>query len=235
MDDRRVDGAVGSGLPWASVFDPVANVKALSDVQLRALRAAGALVDRLVASIDDAWRDFPPDPVAETPPRGQRDLAAPRTSGGPRGPVGDLVALWADFVTRSMQAMARLSQPHSGVWVDVGTGERSGPLRVTVDAHGRSAPSAEVWLHNTTTQPVGPLRLHAGELRPPVGPSLSREVVHFEPPIVEELPGRSSRGVGVSIRVADPVPPGTYRTIVQAAGATQVALVLELTVGTSVL
>src|SRR4029077_8741141 len=41
------DGAVGEA-PWASVFDPDANLRAVGEVQARGFRAASEVVDRFV-------------------------------------------------------------------------------------------------------------------------------------------------------------------------------------------
>jgi hypothetical protein len=41
------DGSIAD-LPWASVFDPAANVRALSAIQARGFRAASEVVDRFV-------------------------------------------------------------------------------------------------------------------------------------------------------------------------------------------
>ena len=41
------DGSIAD-LPWASVFDPAANARALSAIQARGFRAASEVVDRFV-------------------------------------------------------------------------------------------------------------------------------------------------------------------------------------------
>ena len=41
------DGAIGEA-PWASVFDPDANLRAVGEIQARGFRAASEVVDRFV-------------------------------------------------------------------------------------------------------------------------------------------------------------------------------------------
>ena len=49
MDRGAGDSGTGD-LPWASVFDPAANARALSAIQAEGFRAASALVDRFIRS-----------------------------------------------------------------------------------------------------------------------------------------------------------------------------------------
>ena len=51
VDGNGRDDAGAGGLPWSSLFDPVANAKALGDVRAHGLRAASDLVERLVRSV----------------------------------------------------------------------------------------------------------------------------------------------------------------------------------------
>jgi hypothetical protein len=217
----------GVGLPWASVFDPVANARALQEIQRRGLKAAGELVDRLVSAVDGD-QEF--------------DAAAKNAESGPArstAPAGaDLIGVWADLVTRTLQAMARLSvpaaappeQPTGGpIWVDVVNGRGSGCVALVVGA-GVADASTEVWLHNATQQPVGPLHLHVGDLRSPEGATVPGDVVRLDPDMVQELPARSSRAISAAICAPGPLTAGCYRGVLQAAGAALVALSVELTV-----
>jgi hypothetical protein len=215
----------GAGLPWASVFDPVANARALQQVQRRGLKAAGELVDRLVSVVD-----------------GDEDFDATTTNGGPAGarpatsPGADLVGVWADLVTRTLQAMARLAVPDAGppeaptggpVWVDIATGRGSGAVELS---DGSPASPVEVWIHNPTHQGVGPLKFHVGELRSPDGAALAGDAVRLEPDVVEALPGRSSRAIRAAFCANEGVAAGCYRGLLQAAGAAEVAVPVEVTV-----
>ena len=48
-----MDGNVGNELPWASVFDSTANMRALTAIQAEGLRAASKLVDRFIVAAAD--------------------------------------------------------------------------------------------------------------------------------------------------------------------------------------
>jgi hypothetical protein len=223
------------GLPWASVFDPVANARALEQIQRRGLRAAGELVDRLVSVVDgDPGRARPADAGADG---GNRDGAA---SGYTAADGSDPLGVWVDLVTQTLQAMARLSVPEPGpgaqptggpVWVDVLSGRGSGAFELM--AGPTASATGELWLHNPSAHAVGPLRLHVGELRSPDGQSLPPGALRLDPESVGELPPRSSRGVSacfVAPDAADPPPSGRYRGLLQADGADAVAVPLELVI-----
>lgn len=228
MSERSGEGAAGVGFPWASVFDPVANARALEQIQRRGLKAAGELVDRLVSAVD-----------------GDRDFDAVMTNGESHGTrstgsaASDLVGVWADLVTRTLQAMARLSVPDAGgpvqptggpLWVDVTNGSGCHTVALSVNGTDTPAGSVELWLHNPSQRSVGPVQLHMSELRSAEGATLPATVVHLDPEGIGQLPPRSSRGISVSIGSTARLPVGRYRGLLQAAGAPEVALSIELTV-----
>lgn len=226
MSEGSHDGR-GGGLPWASVLDPVANARALEQIQRRGVQAAGELVDRLVAAVDGAReRDGTSNGDDAPSPSGPWDGA-------------DLLGVWADLVTRTLQAMVRLSvpdeeqrEPPTGgpVWVDAVSGRGSGAVALVVDPSAGTSASVELWLHNASERAVGRLRLHVGELRSPDGRMLPDGVVTFEPVSVDELLARSSRGVSVSIVSPEPLAAGRYRGLLQADGADEVTVPVEVTV-----
>ena len=92
-----------------------------------------------------------------------------------------------------------------------------------------SGAHTEAWLHNGTTTGVGPLTLHAGELRASDGALLGASVV-CDPGRIDSLPGRSSRGITVAVRRHGRVRAGTYRGLIQVEGAPEVWLAVEVTV-----
>ena len=226
------------GPPWASLFDPAANARALADVQALGLRAAGELVERFVRSGDVGGpatnRDAPPAAGGE--PAGSE-------AGGPAGEVGRLLEVWMELLRQTAETFAATngaarpgSQDESRrdaparVRIDLTTGPSSGTPRVVVDTRGGTVDGvAELWLHNDTTESVGPVELHCGDLRSPEGDVLAA-TLHFEPARVRELPARSGRGIQVCIGAAAPLIPGRYRTVVQAAGAPDVWMPLEVVV-----
>jgi hypothetical protein len=87
-----------------------------------------------------------------------------------------------------------------------------------------------VWLHNGTAEAKTGLRLHAGDLRAHDGSTLPASALRFDPPSLDELPARSSRGVIVTADVADGLPAGVYRGVLLVAGAPDVWLPIVVTV-----
>jgi hypothetical protein len=228
------DGGDG-GLPWSSVFDPIANARALEQIQRRGVEASAELVERLVSLVDGARDDRAWD-------AGDPSSSAPRPGGV------DVFGLWADVATRTLQAMARFSVPDAespgtaspgaqgapgpptggSPWVDVVTGHAHGTLAVPCDPAGDVVP-AELWLHNPSERAVGPLRLSVGDLRRPDGAVVPPGAVKLDPQMLELAP-RSSRGVSASVDGATLLPPGRYRGLLLADGADEVAVAVELTV-----
>jgi hypothetical protein len=101
-------------------------------------------------------------------------------------------------------------------------------LAVPCDPAGDAVP-AELWLHNPSARPVGPLRLSVGDLRRPDGAVVPPGAVKLDPEMLELAP-RSSRGVAASVDGAALLPPGRYRGLLLADGADEVAVAVELTV-----
>jgi hypothetical protein len=226
-----------SDFPWGFAFDPAANVRALGDVQRRGLHAAGQAVDRLLSTMDPGGARAGPA-AGDHGTEGRRD--------GSDSDIGRLAALWTELVTSGLSEMMRLGSPagqngsgtihtdsEARAWVDVGSGQSAGSVEVEADPSGSTRTPGEVWLHNHSGGPLGPVRLHSGELRSPDGVTIPSAAVRFDPPVVEELPERSSRGVGVSLGADRPPAPGVYRGIIQAVGAPAVAIKIELTVQTT--
>lgn len=136
---------------------------------------------------------------------------------------------------------ARGSRPAAPSTIDV---EASGPVtplrlavqRDTVPPTDTSTGDAsaggvgEVWLHNGADGERDDLRFHCGELRRHDGGVLPGQVV-FDPPVVERLLPRSSRGVLVTVADLDPaVEAGSYRGIVLVSGLPDVWLPIEVVV-----
>jgi hypothetical protein len=215
------------GVPWASLLDPVANARALADVQALGLRAAGELVERFVRPAENDGRP------AEHPNGRAADGREP-----PAADAGRLLEVWMELLRTTAETFGRAVDPAAraadpspgGVRIDVATGSASGALRIELDRQGSPLDgSAEVWLHNDTAASVGPLALHSGELRSPEG-ALLPVVIAFEPALITELPARSSRGVALCMGPTAELAAGTYRTVVQAEGAPDVWLPMEVVV-----
>jgi hypothetical protein len=89
--------------------------------------------------------------------------------------------------------------------------------------------SSEMWFHNGTSTPVGPLRLCCGALAAPSGKVLDARV-GFDPPEISLLAARSSRGVVISLIAGRDPSPGVYRGAIQADGAPALWLPIEVAV-----
>lgn len=217
----------GRGTAWQwAMFDPVANAQALADVQAQALRAAGDLVERLAQSVDGARERASAEPENGSAPDGAATAA---------GDALRLVETWIDLLQRASSSFANVatrdSQSTDNGRVEVhldSDAPAGGTVRLEMLDTGSGA-HTEAWLHNGTTTGVGPLALHAGELRAPDGTLLGASVV-CDPGRIDSLPGRSSRGVTVSVRRHGRVRAGTYRGLIQVEGAPDVWLAVEVIV-----
>jgi hypothetical protein len=186
-------------------------MRAMADVQAEGLRAAGELLERML--------------------RGDRG-APGRGDPAPQSSYTKLVDAWAELLQR---IAAGLAQPHEreGVTVALDSNRLGPPVRLSlVDPEGAAAGSSvEIWLHNGTLSAIGPLSMRAGPLTDVDGARLDGAEVGFEPGEVERLPPRSSRAVRVSLAAAGSPRPGTYRGTIQADGAPQLWVPLEVAIG----
>jgi hypothetical protein len=159
----------------------------LVDIQRRGMRAAGAIVDRLIAAVDDARAAVTPDGDADD--TGHGDQGVPVSA-----PARELAAAWLELIRQSIGGLSGMVPSNGDVaTIDVSNGA-SPPLALTVDPAARRA-SGEVWLHNPTAEARAALQMHCGELRAHDGTSIPAALVVFDPCEVSELPARSSRGV----------------------------------------
>ena len=249
MGERRHDEGTSES-PWMSMLDPAANARALGEIQRRGLRAAGELVDRLIGAVDGDGRE---NPAAAVDGVDGSDGSERKAAGSPGGsvagsPPADLLQLWMDVFQRGLQAMAAMARS-DGVDVagggpiataDVGRGtvrrrrhhrgrRAIGEGPAGSDGQPGRTGSAEVWLHNGTADARPGLRLHTGDLRTHDGSTLPDSALWFDPPSLDELPARSSRGVVVVADVADGLPDGVYRGVLLVAGAPDVWLPIVVT------
>jgi hypothetical protein len=222
MTEGDRSGSAGERRGWASAFDPVAGAKALGEIQAEGLRAAGALVERLVHLVDGA---------AAAP---GADEASTATGPAAPGAVTPWFDLWADLLQRTVDSVQRIGDAAGtgvadGVQVDVEGGSVRGcPLSLAVPP-GATA-TTEVWLHNGTADACGRLEPRCGSLGAPDGSTLAADVT-FDPPALDSLLARSSRGLVLTVAVAADAPAGSYRGTVQVDGAPAVWLPVEVVVG----
>jgi hypothetical protein len=162
--------------------------------------------------------------------RGLQAVTETTARGGALMPGGAQTAT-ADLGTGSTTGTVHVEVDDVG-WGDVGPrapDDDDQSAQAAGDRGGRRG-SAEIWLHNGTGAPIGGLRLHCGDLRAHDGATVPTDALRFDPPSLDELPARSSRGVVVETRVDGDVAPGTYRGVILVAGAPEVWLPIDVTV-----
>lgn len=207
MERSFGDDGAATDLPWASVFDPTANARALSAIQSEGFRAASELVDRFVRIATSS--------IAE---RRESTVQADHTSNGDK-PAGagsldieGLTKLWwsatGQFLLQSSSAAAAALRPTARL--DLRNADSSG--QVGLEATKPDVAATEIWLHNNTFDDLGDIRLRCSELLSHDGSVIASAATWFEPESVS-MPERSSRGVHLKVNVADDVPVGQYRGI----------------------
>jgi hypothetical protein len=223
------DGGIGNGVPWASVFDSTANMRALSAIQADGFRAASELVDRFVR-------------MASTGLNGTAGSMASPTS-SPQEQSGDLygatgleplVTSWWMTVDELLRAAAPRDDRGAApvpASLDFANAQASGRLYLETVAPGTA--TSEVWLHNAGSVDMGKVRLRCSDLLAHDGALISAEMLRFEPDVVA-MPARSSRGVSVEVEVDEVegqrVAPGSYRGTLLADGHPELWLPVELAI-----
>lgn len=219
-DDGTVDD-----LPWASVFDPAANARALSAIQAEGFRAASRIVDRFVKAVGPSASGE----AAATPSDAAEDVP-PATAVDGLQEFERLTRAWwsmvGQFLLRSMPATATAAAGGS-VSLDVDSPSRAG--QVNLDAAVGGAASAEVWLHNRGAEDRGEVRLHCSDLLSHDGNVVPAGAVDIDTDVVE-MSRRSSRGVAITVDVGSDVRPGVYRGTLLASGHPDLWLPVVLTV-----
>jgi hypothetical protein len=209
---RGESGTEGASEPRRSlpVFDPVAGMRAMADIQGEGLRAASEILDRILRS----------------EPEGNGNGRAPRRANADYAAVVDA---WAELFRRMVAGFTEPVQP-GAVTVPI-DGNEVGPLiRLSPRETEAGGATTEVWLHNGTSSPAGPLAMHCGPLTAGDGTVLEGAEVSFDPHEVALLPQRSSRGVVVAVAVTGSPRPGSYRGTIQCDGAPELWLPLEVVI-----
>ena len=222
MDRGNGDGSIND-LPWASVFDPAANARALSAIQAEGFRAASALVDRFVriatTGVDRA--DLSPSSALTS---GQRADLFGATD------IEPLIRSWWSMVGQLLLGAApRVAEaaPAEPATLDFSNAAAEGRLDLEAPVEGVAA--AEVWLHNRGATDLGQIRLQCSNLLAHDGSVVESGAVSFDPATVA-MPGRSSRGIELRVEVPQGVQPGIYRGTLLAEGHPSLWLPVALTV-----
>lgn len=205
------DGNI-SDLPWASLFDPATNVRALGEIQARGFRAASDLVDRFVRT---AAAEGAPPHRAEHDDRPD----ASRVGRAWQKLIGDLV----DALRQNEQA----AQPFASAIFDLVEDDAMGSVVIRAESAGDAV--GVVWLHNSGHDGLGTVRLRCSDLLANDGSTIGSDRIGLDP-VEVPMPARSSRGVVISIRIDEGVATGVYRGTLLVEGHPDIWLPVLLTV-----
>ncbi|WP_428340382.1 hypothetical protein [Mycobacterium sp.] len=220
MTDRGFsdDGTIDD-LPWASVFDPAANARALSAIQAEGFRAASRIVNRFVRAVE---------PHADAP-ESDADPGSHSAAGDGVHEFERLTRAWwsmaGQFLLQSLPATAKTG----GESVSLDVGGPGTPRGVNFDVAIGESTSSEIWLHNRGSDDRGDVRLQASDLLGHDGSVIPAAALRIDTEVVP-MPARSSRGVVVTVDVGAEVRPGVYRGTVLASGNPDLWLPVTLTV-----
>jgi hypothetical protein len=226
VTERPGDDGNVSDIPWASVFDPALNIRALGEIQARGFRAATEIVNRFVrmtgtnsvADRTDGEQSPSPEPAAD--PRGDRATPPPD--------VDQVLQLWQRLAAQTLESLRGVAQPHGGTaTIDVEHATSTGAVSLVASESG--AVSTDVWLHNAGAEDLGKVRLRCSDLLAHDGAVIASSMVRFEPDTVPMV-ARCSRGVTVEIDVPDDIAAGNYRGTMLADGYPDVWLPVVLSV-----
>jgi hypothetical protein len=224
MDGNRNSSDQGtiSDLPWASVFDPAANARALSAIQAEGFRAASRIVDRFVRAVGSDVKES----------NGQAANGAVNATDDSQAGIPEwerLTRAWwsmaGQFLLGSMPFAVQ--QGSGAVALDVNNPDAKGALNLEAPVGGSA--SAEVWLHNRGPDDRADVRLRCSDLL-----SHDGDVIHAREVIIDTavvpMARRSSRGITIRIDVAPQTRPGIYRGTVLASGHPDLWLPVQLIV-----
>lgn len=216
MTERDNDASV-SDIPWASVFDPSLNIRALGEIQARGFRAATEVVNRFIRMADTNSVSNPTD----SKPAASDQATAPPD-------VDQVLQLWQRLATQAVESLRGSAQPRDEVaTVDIQHATSSGVVSLVASEPG--AASTEVWLHNRGADDLGKVRLRCSDLLAHDGALIESAMVRFEPDTVPMV-ARCSRGVTVEVDVPDGLAAGNYRGTLLADGHPDIWLPIVLSV-----
>ncbi len=216
MTERNNDTNV-SGIPWASVFDPALNIRALGEIQARGFRAATEVVNRFLR---------PADTESVTEPVDSKQAAGDHIA--PPPDVDRVLQVWQRLAAQAVESLRGAAQPRADIAsVDIQQATSSGAVSLVADEPG--AVSTEVWLHNRGADDLGKVRLRCSDLLSHDGALIESALVRFEPDTVPMV-ARCSRGVTVEIDVPEDTAAGSYRGTMLADGYPDIWLPVVLRV-----
>ena len=228
MNNRgfRDDGTIDD-LPWASVFDPAANARALSAIQAEGFRAASRIVDQFVRAVESSTNGEATATQADS----TNGNAAVSANGAVDGiqELERLTRAWwsmaGQFLLRSMPlTRAAVSESAS---LDLNNPDAKGAVNLEAPVGGSA--NSEVWLHNRGPDDCGDVRLRCSDLLSHDGKVIGADAVRMDSAAVA-MPARSSRGVAITVDIAPELAPGVYRGTLLAGGHPDLWLPVILTV-----
>jgi hypothetical protein len=178
-----------SDLPWASVFDPAANARALSAIQAEGFRAASQLVDRFV-------RIARPDADSAT-----------AAGASDRPGLEQLSRAWWSIAGQFLLGAAADGRTREA---DLDLGSADGQHGVSFSSAIPGRAETVVWLHNRTDRDYGRITLRCSDLLARDGAVIRSCELTLQPAVVP-MPARCSRGVAVTVQVPGDARTGVYR------------------------
>ena len=222
-----MDGAGGNELPWASVFDSGANMRALTAIQAEGLRAASKLVDRFIVAASDSLNTRAGTHVA-----GSTLSADQRADLWGATDIEPLLKSWWAMVGHLGRAVAPAAEPGPDTPVgspslEFAEGRASGRLDLEVAPAGAAV--AGIWLSNNDIRDLGEVSLWVGALQCDTGATLDPQDIWLAPSVVA-MPGRSGRAVDLRVNPGPDTRPGLYRGNLFTVGHPGLWLPIALTV-----
>lgn len=219
MNGGVTDDGTISDLPWATVFDPVANARALSDIQARGFAAATKLVDRFVQIAESSANDA--DLKTATNTNGHTNGEAAGTD------VELILTTWWSLFGRLLRSTPGAAPVRGdSATFDLAAKSANGGVYLNTDGPGGTA--GEVWLHNRGSDDIESVGLRCSDLLAHDGAKIAADAIRFTPEKFA-LPGRSSRGVELRVNVTPDVARGFYRGMLLAGGYPDLWLPITLT------
>lgn len=222
-----MDGGNGDGrkdeLPWASVFDSGANMRALSAIQAEGFRAARELVDRVVRTAATGLNGSAgPASAASLTGQQRADLFGATD-------VEPLIRSWWSTVGQLLVGSSTYvpdTTPAAPAF-DLAMAQSTGRLDLEAQVAGVTA--AELWLHNMSAKDLGHVHLRCSDLLADDGSVVESGAVTFDPaPVL--MPARSSRGIDAKVKTSPAALPGLYRGTLLVEGHPELWLSVVLTI-----
>jgi hypothetical protein len=222
----REDGTIDD-LPWASVFDPAANARALSAIQTEGFRAASRIVDQFVRVVRPGTNDEATAPPADS--SSGNAAVSPNDAVDGSSELERLTRAWWSMVGQSLLRSTPRTPPAGSESVSLDVNNPNSRRAINIEAPVGGSANSEVWLHNRGSDDRGDVRLRCSDLLSHEGKVIGAAAVRMDP-VVVPMPTRSSRGVAITIDIAPEVPPGVYRGTLLASGHPDLWLPMMLTV-----